>query len=315
MELVKLQQAIYTQHIPHYMVWFGDEYKIMDIYINKIIEQGYKPVYCDTVASVVSQIHKKSLDKSNKLYIVLEDLSYQSSEEQWEKVKKEVNTTKHILLLRYAKLNKTKKFYTRNKDITVEFPKLDTQILSGYILTRHLQGFGIDNANKLAEICDNDYGRVLLECDKIKQYSEANKTDYDKTFAILLKQDAIYQTIGDITFELTDAILYGDVKKSAKMLALAKQKGEPAMMIASILYNGFRNMLAYQGLGKDKTNATERTGLDNKQLWVVRKNIGGYNNSELIRNMYICQEVESGIKKGIIEDDIALEYLVVKCLQ
>lgn len=315
MELVNLMQLIATSSPPSYSVWFGEEQKILDIYLDKIKELGYKAVYCDTVNSVISQIHRKSLDKSKKVYIIIEDLDYQNKEEIWAKIKKEIKITPHLLILRYAKLNKTKKFYKQNKDVCVEFPKLDEQVLCGYILTKHLSGFGMENAKKLCSMCDNDYGRIILECDKIEQYSKAKSLPYDKAFNVLLKQDAIYSTIGDITFELTDAILYGDLKKSANLLTQAKLKGEPAMVIASILYNGFRNMLAYQGLGKDKSNASERTGLDNKQLWVIKKNIGGYSLKELQRNMLICQEVESGIKKGLIDDSIALEYLVVKCLQ
>lgn len=314
MELVKLMQSISNNNPPKYSIWFGEEQKILDIYLSKIADIGYKIVHCDSVSSVLSRIDKKSLDKSVKAYVVIEDSEYTNKEDKWESVKDIVNSSKHILILRYANINKTRKFYTRNKEICVEFNRLDTSVLINYILNI-IPELPENNAEKLCNMCGNDYGRILLECDKITHYMNATKLKAVDAFAMLINQDAIYADIGDITFELTDAVLYGDLEKAGKVLQEAKLKNEPSMVIASILYNGFRNMLAYQGLGKDKSNPGIRTGLTGWQIQQVKKNIGGYSNKELVRNMIICQEVESGIKKGLIDEDVALDYLVVSCLQ
>ena len=115
-------------------------------------------------------------------------------------------------------------------------------------------------------------------------------------------------------FELTDAVLYGDIDRSFKKLDEAKRKGEPAVLIASVLYTGFRNMLAVQGLGKNKKDASKRTGLLGWEVHHAIKNIGAYNLGTLERNMKLCQKVEYGIKTGKILDDIALDYLVQGCL-
>ena len=85
-------------------------------------------------------------------------------------------------------------------------------------------------------------------------------------------------------------------------------------MIASILYNGFRNQLAYQSVGSNKKGVCEKTGLTKGEAYGCSKLVGGYSIKELIRNLGICQFVESGIKLGKIDDSIALDYLVVKCL-
>ena len=85
-------------------------------------------------------------------------------------------------------------------------------------------------------------------------------------------------------------------------------------MISSILYKGFRNMFAYLALGANKKGAMERTGMTKGDLYIVNKNIGGYNLTECQRNMRICQKVETGIKMGKLDEDIALDYLVFNCL-
>ena len=48
--------------------------------------------------------------------------------------------------------------------------------------------------------------------------------------------------------------------------------------------------------------------MDVLKMWVVIA-------YQVKRNMLICQKVESGIKMGKIDEDIALEYVVLSCLK
>ena len=59
----------------------------------------------------------------------------------------------------------------------------------------------------------------------------------------------------------------------------------------------------------------ERTGMSKGELYGCSKNVGGYSFEEVKRNMLLCQKVESGIKMGTIDEDIALDYLVLTCLK
>ena len=314
MELVDLMKAISENNIPHYLVLFGEEQAILNIYIQHIA-QDYKIVHCDTVAYVLSQVGKKSIDKSNKVYIVNEDNAYTKAAENWKNVKQTFEKSRHILLIKYHSLDKRSKFYLNNKQNSVEFTHLSEDVLISYI-NQKLPDLSEKNASKLVEYCSNDYGRILMEIDKIKQYSSV-RTDLtiDSCFVQLDKQGLFHKEIGDITFELTNAVLGGYPETAIQKLDEAKRKGEPAMMIASILYNGFRNLLAYQGLGNNKQGAMERTGMSKGELYGCTKNVGGYSIAEVKRNMLKCQEVEAGIKMGTIDEEIALEYIVLSCLK
>ena len=314
MELVDLMKAISENNIPHYLVLFGEEQAILNIYIQHIA-QNYKIVHCETVAYALSQVGKKSIDKSNKVYIVNEDNAYIKAEESWKNVKQTFDKSRHILLIRYHSLDKRGKFYLNNKQNSVEFTHLSEDVLISYI-NQKLPDLSEKNASKLVEYCSNDYGRILLEVDKIKQYSSVRADlTIDSCFVQLDKQGLFHKEIGDITFELTNAVLGGYSETAIQKLDEAKRKGEPAMMIASILYNGFRNLLAYQGLGSNKHNAVERTGMSKGELYGCTKNVGGYSIAEVKRNMLKCQEVEAGIKMGTIDEEIALEYIVLSCLK
>ena len=319
MELVDLMKKISNNDIPHFLIFFGDEQKIIDIYIQNIVQSvDGKKLVVDNVSQAIKDNGKKSLDKSIKVYVVTEDTAFLTKEESWENVRKAMH--KNYLILRYHSLDKRSAFVRKNKQNIVEFSHLSDDVLQQYIY-RDLPDLSEKNASKLISYCNNDYGRILLEVDKIWQTQSSRLSNFNinldsnDCFEELDKQGLFHKEIGDITFELTDAVLGGYPEKAMQKLDEAKRKGEPVMTIASILYNGFRNLLAYQGLGKNKQGAMERTGMTKGELYGCTKNVGGYNVEEVKRNMLFCQKVESGIKMGNIDEDIALEYLVLSCLK
>lgn len=315
MTLQELMVSIANNSDPHYLILYGKEQKILELYINQIAKNYQSVIYKESISDVVNLHRRKSLDKSKKLYIVDEDVSFLKAENAGTTINSEFEKSKDGLIVRYHALDKGSKFFHNNKQNIVEFPYLSDDVLLQYI-NRDLPDLSEKNALSLIKYCDSDYGRILLEIDKVKQYMSV-RTDLkvDSCFNQLDKQGLFNKEIGDITFELTNAVLGGYPQESIKKLDEAKRKGEPAMMIASILYNGFRNLLAYQGLGSNKQGAMERTGMTKGELWGCTKNIGGYHLQEVKRNMLACQRVESGIKMGTIDEDIALEYLVLHCLK
>lgn len=314
MELVDLMKKISEDNIPHFLILFGEEQKILELYEDKIAEKLHaKKVMCGSVSNFVSTASRKSIDKSKKVYIVQEDMNYLKAEDSWDKIQKYIRN--NYIILRYHSLDKRSAFVKKNQQNIVEFSHLSNDVLQQYI-QRDLPDLSDENVSNLISYCNNDYGRILLEIDKVKQYMKSIKSkNEDKCFEELDKQGLFHKEIGDITFELTDAVLGGYPEKAIQKLDEAKRKGEPTMMIATILYTGFRNLLSYQGLGKNKQGAVERTGMTNGEVWRCSKLAGGYSITELKRNMFLCQKVESGIKMGTIDEDIALEYLVLSCLK
>lgn len=313
MELVDLMKRISSNDIPHFLILFGEEQTILNIYLTHILEvTKTKRISADSVSYVMQNINKKSLDKSIRLYVVQDDMAFLKAEDSWETVR---NTpTKDYIILRYHSLDKRSSFAKKNQQNLVEFSRLTKEVLQTYI-SKDLPDLSDKNSSKLVEYCNYDYGRILMEIDKIKQYSSIRTNlTIDSCFVQLDKQGLFHKEIGDITFELTNAVLGGYPDTAMQKLDEAKRKGEPAMMIVSILYNGFRNLLAYQGLGNNKQGALGRTGMTKGELYGCTKNVGGYSITEVKRNMLKCQEIEAGIKMGTIDEDIALEYAVLSCL-
>ena len=319
MELVDLMKRISSNDIPHFLILFGEEQTILNIYLTHILEvTNTKRISADSVSYIMQNINKKRFDKSLRLYIVQDDMAFLRAEDSWETVR---NTpTKDYIILRYHSLDKRSAFVKKNQQNLVEFSRLTKEVLQTYI-SKDLPDLSEKNSSKLVEYCNYDYGRILMEIDKIWQlqaYRLSNfnmNLDSNDCFEKLDKEGLFHKEIGDITFELTNAVLGGYPDTAIQKLDEAKRKDEPAMMIASILYTGFRNLLAYQGLGSNKQNAMERTGMSKGELYGCTKNVGGYSIKEVKRNMLKCQEVEAGIKMGTIDEEIALEYIVLSCLK
>lgn len=313
MELVDLMKRISANDIPHFLILFGEEQTILNIYLTHILEAtNTKRISADSVSYIMQNINKKRFDKSVRLYVVQDDMAFVRAEDSWETVRN--TSTKDYIILRYHSLDKRSAFAKKNQQNLVEFSRLAKEVLQTYI-SKDLPDLSEKNSSKLVEYCNYDYGRILMEIDKVKHYMFV-RTDLtvDSCFNQLDKQGLFHKEIGDITFELTNAVLGGYPETAIQKLDEAKRKGEPAMMIVSILYTGFRNLLAYQGLGSNKQGAMERTGMTKGELYGCTKNVGGYSIAEVKRNMLKCQEIEAGIKMGTIDEDIALEYVVLSCL-
>ena len=318
MELVDLMKRISSNDIPHFLILFGEEQTILNIYLTHILEvTNTKRISADSVSYIMQNINKKRFDKSIRLYVVQDDMAFLRAEDSWETVR---NTpTKDYIILRYHSLDKRSAFVKKNQQNLVEFARLSKEVLQTYI-SKDLPDLSEKNSSKLVEYCNYDYGRILMEIDKIWQcqshrFSNFNiNLDSNDCFEKLDKEGLFYKEIGDITFELTNAVLGGYTETAIQKLDEAKRKDEPAMMIVSILYTGFRNLLAYQGLGSNKQGAMERTGMTKGELYGCTKNVGGYSIAEVKRNMLKCQEIEAGIKMGTLDEDIALEYAVLSCL-
>ena len=317
MELHQLQKQIVTKSLDQVYIFTGDEVAVMDIYIQQIQKVlGCTSSRVDTVQEAYQRMTKKTISKQPRIFIVRDDKEFLKQDKHWESIEKDFESGEDIIIVMYTSLDKRSKFYKKYKDRAVVFDKLSLDILVKYVQKEIPL---IDTiAKQLVEICECDYSRILLECDKIKHYYNANKdeltTDYEGAFLRLKNEGVIYQPIGDITFKLTDAIVLRDYNETAKYLQQAKAKHEPEIMVLSILYNNFKQILLVQGLGRDRANAAARTGLTGWQVNMALNKLGHYRISELMSALKLIRFIEKGIKIGQIEAGIALEYLILNIL-
>ena len=315
MDVSALKAKIKSKQIPHYLIFTGPEWKVQQIYIQQIAKVlGLEVVYLDSYSEVYSKIRSRTLTSSSKLFLLRDDTEIQSSDKittQSITDSLKDNFLIHIL----TNTDKRKKYYKENQDRIVDFEPLSDSALKKYI--KREVNLSDDNCQRLIEVCEHDYGRCLLEINKIHCYvydAELNGYDmeWDEAFEDLLKDGTIYQPPYDAIFDLVDAILDRKVNKAFDLLQQSYAVGEATMVMLSVLYKNAKAVLQVQTYKGNKLG--EATGLTGWQIKNAKPHVKKYSDKELVHMLQMIQQVESGIKTGRIEDEIAMSYLFVSVL-
>lgn len=324
MKLPDLQKQIVSKNIDHVLLLFGEEVAIMDIYLDKIYKATGGDVFrFDTVKEAYAKLVQRRITTGgSRVFVVRDDKEFIKADKEWGKVFTAAESGSDYLIIIYSTMDRRSKFYKQNEEKLCEFEKLSSSVLAGYI-DRLLPGMSRSEKEQFAEVCECNYSRILLEADKVKHYAHAlddkasdipMSIDYGMCFTKLLKQGVIYQPIGDITFLFTDAILTRNKTDTAKYLLQAKAIGESEILTLSVLYNGFKQILMVQGLGKDQSEPVKRTGLTPWQVKMAKEKQGHYSIAELVNALKVIRFVEKGIKTGAIDADVAVEYVIVNIM-
>ncbi len=70
MQLAELQKQILSDSLNRYMQFFGDEYAVQDIYLNRIYEKlGAEVIRLDTVQEAYQQMVKSRMSKSQPFHL------------------------------------------------------------------------------------------------------------------------------------------------------------------------------------------------------------------------------------------------------
>lgn len=313
MNLRILQKQLVEKSLQSYYIWYGEDIGIMQEYLYQIQKTSeYTVMNCDSVEKAYQMLTRKRIASSPRCIVVRDDKDYISKDSVWDDVMRASSNSKDMLIIIYSKVDKRSKFYKKFNDAMIEFERMAPEILAKYIQKKI--DLNNQNAIKLAQIVECDYGRMTQEVHKILSYSRGAPCSPNMAMEILLGNGVIHQSIGDITFKFTDAILTRNYHMAAEYLLQAKTVNEPEILILSVLYNGFKQILMVQGLGNDTKDAVKRTGLTPWQVKMANDKKGYYTINELVHILRVIREVEKGIKTGKIDASIAIEYVIVKIM-
>ena len=314
MELNELKAKIKSSNLPNFLIFTGDEWEIQKIYIQQIgaRNMGYSRI--DSVSEILSKLSSRSLTGSKRtLYVVRDDKFLMSTEKLWGKLEKLLGD--NILILLITKPDKRTKFYNRYKSAFVEFKPLNEANLKKYIQSK-IQ-LSDKNCDQLIEICEGNYGRILLEIDKIKQYRTGGDFDdspkiFDYCFNELLQDGTIYKPPKDAIFDFVDAVLDRKVQKAFDLYEQCKGVGEATLPILTNLFNNAKAVLQLQTC--TTKDAAKTTGLNGWQIMNAKKHMDSYDNEELKDLLLLITECEQGIKTGEIDDPVVIDYILVSVM-
>ena len=312
MEIVDVKNQIKSGKFDKVYVFHGPEHAVMKLYLKMMADKGnYQLTYVDSLMDLMTGVRTKALVPIHHLYVIMDDKEYLTNEKMWDKFN---GLKDDIVVFYYSTTDKRLKFWKQNKDKAVEFTTLSDPILIKYI--QKDIDLSEKNCLKLIELCESDYGRILLEIDKIKNYKwdadivmNAYSNKYDMAFEELLKQGAIYRNPKDAIFDFVGAFLERKPSKAYDLLQQSKEVGEANLVLISVLYNNIKTLLQVQSAKDYKTLGIN--GFVLKNVLPYRDN---YSNAELVKAMKLLREIEKGIKTGTIPDELSVEYFMVQIM-
>ena len=318
MEVQAIKNQIKAGKFSSFYIFTGDEWKVQDIYIQQIANKsGLILTRIDSIADVYSTLKNKSFFSRAHCYVLRDDKDLLTNEKLQDQIDAGM-LGQNILIFQLNSLDKRTKFYNRYKDTVVAFDPLNPAILAKYIKREiNLQDRSIE---KLMEICENDYGRCLLEIDKIKRFgsctfTEVNGNGYDADAAMqyLIEDGTIYTPPKDAIFDFVDAVLDKKVNLAFDLYSQCLEIGEATLVMLSVLYTNAKAVLQVQ-TSAGSEDLIKTTGLTAWQIKNAKAHINKYSKEALIDMLYLIQNIESGIKRGAVEEEFAIEYVLTEVL-
>ena len=301
MDVSELKNQIMIKQFKKFYIFSGDEWKVQRIYLDQMSKVSGKELrYIDSIADIYKKLGNTSFIAKSYLYVVRDDKELMSNEKLQNQIEQILN--QNMLVLIISSVDKRLKFYKAYKDTICEFERLNPVILRKYI-KREIELSDV-NADKLAEICENDYGRCLLEIDKIKQFDhEATNSAFEH----LLKAGIIYQPPKDAIFDFIDAVLDRKVNLAFNLYQQCLAVGEATMVMISVLYTNARAVLQVQNCSGD---IAKTTGLNGWEINNAKKHLNKYRNGELLNILKLCQQCQQSIVTGTMDEENAVEYIL-----
>lgn len=316
MEVYSVLNDIKNGTLRNFYIFAGEEWKVQQIYIEQIAKvKNLKIKRINSINDIFNQLQNKSLLSSNFCFVCRDDEAITRNEQLWVQIRKGKIFSNHIYILLLTNIDKRTKFCKEFATEICEFKHLEPRVLQKYIQKEI--DLSVKNCKKLMEICEYDYGRCLLEIDKIKQYVNTemplfgtgkNITEQDCCFEMLVKDGTIYQPPKDAIFDFVDAVLRHNINMSFELLQECYDVGEATMVMLSVLFNNTKNVLQVQACNSN--DVSKATGLTGWEIKLAKEKLGYYDIDYLVYMLRQIQKTESGIKQGKIDEDIAMQYLL-----
>ena len=308
MNVLDVKHDIMNKSVKPFYVFAGEEVEVMKAYIHKIAETIESEIYpIDNISDVFAGLSTNSLFAIRKCYLVWDDKEFLSSE-NWENVMNRED--ENVIILVLSDLDKRGKFYKAHKDDITLFEHLTQELLAIYI-ERKID-LSSEATRALCEVCENDYGRILLEIDKVQLYSQVTGMTPTKALETLLNDGTIHVPDKDVIFDFADAVCRRKRELAFDLLYEDYRAGENPLTLLSVLYNNFKQMLQVQSCqGKDIAGIT---GLSIPQVKAVQRKIGAYSIGELLNAINLIADTVYNIKVGSIPAEIATDFVLVNIL-
>lgn len=305
MLIQELQESIIKNNIKNKLIFTGEESYLQNLYVKQIAKKTYsKLIFADNFLSIKKSLLTNTVLDKNKVFVIRNSPEFVKEETLFDDI---IPAKDKYLILIFDKIDKRSSFYKNHESELCVFEKLtETQLNKVIKKYDELKNLNEQNCSTIINLVNRDYGRLLLELDKLIILSKVKNINVDESFSFGFKDGLFYQELEDALFPLVDVILNKDNINTYILLKTAKYNEFDVFSLMGLLYNNYKNMLLISC--NNDVNISEY--IKSK----LRKYIRKYSIDELIDKMKIIQEIEQGIKTGKVEADIADEILLIRLL-
>lgn len=213
-------------------------------------------------------------------------------------------------------VDKRSKMFKRVKAAgrVVEFSRQGEKILTQWILgrvKREQKNITRDALNQFLQATGEDMGNIDRELEKLLCYCmEKEAIETADVQAV-----CTYQTVNKI-FDMVNAVAEKNQKKALSLYYDLLALKEPPMRILFLIARQFQILLQVKELsqkGYDKKFIASQVGIPE---FAVRRNqsqAGSFTSGKLIEAVAQCVEMEEAVKTGNINDQMAVELLIISC--
>ena len=313
MDVAKLKSQIQSKKLDGFYIFTGTEWYVQNLYMNQMAKAIDGELnFVDDVTDLFSRITKRGFINKNHVYVLYEDAEVYKNPTLIDKLQNIIRSDIVIYVL--SSVDKRTKFYKTYKDTFIEFNALERAVLKRHVMNNI--ELTSEQSDYLIDICDSNYGRILLEIDKIKAYVDSDDSgpfvSDSLAFEDLLEEGTIYQPPYDDIFNFVDEVLKRNVSGVYDRLDNCKRIGESNLALLSVLYTNTKQVLQVQSY--DGNNIEKATGLTAYQVRQIKKKCGKYRVGELVYMLKLIYEITNNIKLGKIDESIAVDYLLVNVL-
>lgn len=309
MDLLELRNNIVNNKYRKSYLFTGIETGIMEYYVQTIAKKNSLEVSrVDSYNEISKELVQKPLIGNHKLYYVYNDKDITSNEQLANSLLEDNFIKYNMVIFRYTEIDKRKKFFKTLEDITISFGKLSVDVLYKYMKNK-VKSLDKHTANIICDLCDFDYSRIMNELDKISILINEYNVKIEDLPKIIQKHNLIYKKPQDVIFNLIDSVVSFDMTNAFRLLQESYDSGEHPLVILSLLFTRYRDLLALKGVENGK-NASNETGINYyvvNNLWPISKQYKVSEITYILKNIY---DYQNKIKQGKVDPYIAVNYII-----
>lgn len=301
-DIVTIRDELRRGFVRGTYIFYGPNLELIRNYITQICKiTGFDLKYEDECRSIIGLSKQKTFISNDYVYVVMNDTPFTKQQDDW-RVFRNLKL-KSVVILVYTDLKKNTKFYQEfEKDFTI-FDAMKPQAMIKSLANK----FGVESdlANRLINRCDGDFGRCLLECNKVDMYCKIHGIkDFNDGLEYCFENNLICISSLNTVQNFIESFLDEDPTRCWLYLTIMQRNNEPVFMILWDLYYAIKSV--------HKLQSTKNWQyIDSKVQERFGDFIGVYEERDLIYAIRYITKMDYQIKSGKLDSSIAIEKFLI----